>query len=150
MNFLWVVYYMCVIRALLLISCRLDSYSKETTPLNQIFGGYIRTEGIVKPWNALENVSLYGSLLCVTRAWLCACARLCVCVCACVCERERERESACTIINEWEKVLPSPLWCLSASDILVKNHIVYLTSWGRMFHFGWLKWMWWGCFSHLG
>jgi len=24
----------------------LDNYSKETTPINQIFGGYIRTEGI--------------------------------------------------------------------------------------------------------
>lgn len=24
---------------------RLDNYSKETTPINQIFGGYIRTEG---------------------------------------------------------------------------------------------------------
>lgn len=24
---------------------RLDNFSKETTPLNQIFGGYIRTEG---------------------------------------------------------------------------------------------------------
>ena len=27
---------------------RLDNYSKETTPLNQIFGGYIRTEGMVQ------------------------------------------------------------------------------------------------------
>lgn len=26
---------------------RLDSYSKETTPINHIFGGYIRTEGMI-------------------------------------------------------------------------------------------------------
>jgi len=25
----------------------LDSYSRETTPINQIFGGYIRTEGSI-------------------------------------------------------------------------------------------------------
>jgi hypothetical protein len=28
---------------------RLDSYSRETTPINQIFGGYIRTEGMARP-----------------------------------------------------------------------------------------------------
>jgi ubiquitin carboxyl-terminal hydrolase 36/42 len=29
------------------IFCRIDNRSKETTPLNQIFGGYIRTEGTI-------------------------------------------------------------------------------------------------------
>jgi hypothetical protein len=28
---------------------RLDSYSRETTPINQIFGSYIRTEGMARP-----------------------------------------------------------------------------------------------------
>jgi len=28
-----------------MFTCRLDPYSRETTPINQIFGGYMRTEG---------------------------------------------------------------------------------------------------------
>lgn len=35
-----------IILAFIFFLCSLDNYSKETTPINQIFGGYIRTEGI--------------------------------------------------------------------------------------------------------
>jgi hypothetical protein len=58
---------MYVIKAPLLFPYRLDSYSKETTPLNQIFGGYIRTEGMVR---TMTHTSLFLPCPYMTEYWI--------------------------------------------------------------------------------